>query len=245
MDRIPDRIAGKSVGEIVTADYRTASVFTRYGIDFCCGGQKPIEQATEEAGVSLETLLRDLDDVEKEPGVAERYDQWAADFLADYVVNQFHTYTRNVMPEILEFAATVANVHGDTHPETRVIAALWPKVQGELVMHMQKEELLLFPYIKRLVRSEAEGDTPAPPPFGSAEDLIQQMEAEHDDTGDALAEIEQRSGGYAIPDDACATYKALYSLLREFDEATKKHVHLENNILFPKTIRLERSLRAV
>jgi regulator of cell morphogenesis and NO signaling len=149
-----------------------------------------------------------------------------------------------MLPRITEYAATVVEVHGDAHPETRAIAAIWPQVKGELAMHMQKEELLLFPYIKRLVRHEAEGTVPPAPPFGSAEELVQQMEAEHDETGDALAEIEQLSDGYTIPDDACNTYRALYSFLKELDEATKKHVHLENNILFPKAIEMERSLRA-
>lgn len=241
---ITNGIAGKMVGEIVAADYRTASVFDKYGIDFCCGGQTSIDQACLANGVSLESVLQDLEQVEQAPGLIERYDQWPLDFLADYIVNQFHVYTKDMLPRITEYVETVANVHGATHPETVTIAELWPGVKGELAMHMQKEELLLFPYIKRLVQSEAEGTAPRTPPFGSAEDLIVKMEEEHDNTGSALGEMERVSRGFAPPADACPTYRTLYAYLKEFDATTKKHVHMENNILFPKTIELERALPA-
>ncbi len=244
IDTIPNGIAGKNVGDFVVADYRAAEVFDKYGIDFCCGGQTPIEQACLEKGVALESVLRDLEQIERAPGPAERHDQWALDFLSDYIVNQFHAYTKDMLPRITEYVETVVNVHGDTHPETRTIAALWPVIKSELAMHMQKEELLLFPYIKRLVSSEAEGSAPKTPPFGSAEALIEKMEAEHDDTGGVLLEMEQASRGYEPPEDACPTFRALYAYLKEFDAATKKHVHMENNILFPKSIELERALLA-
>jgi len=232
------------VGDFVAADYRAAEVFEKYGIDFCCGGQTSIEQACREQGVALETVLHDLEQIERAPGPAERHDQWALDFLSDYIVNQFHVYTKEMLPRVTEYVETVANVHGDTHPETLTIAALWPALKGELAMHMQKEELLLFPYIKRLVSSEAEGSTPRKPPFGTAAELIEKMEAEHDDAGSVLLEMEQASGGYVPPEDACPTFRTLYAYLKELDAATKKHVHLENNILFPKTIELERTILA-
>ncbi|MBP9501210.1 MAG: iron-sulfur cluster repair di-iron protein [Candidatus Promineofilum sp.] len=244
IDTIPNGIAGKMVGDFVAADYRAAAVFDKYGIDFCCEGQTSIDQACLAKGVALETVLHDLEQVEQAPGLVERHDQWALDFLSDYIVNQFHAYTKDMLPRITEYVETVANVHGDTHPETRTIAALWPELKGELAMHMQKEELLLFPYVKRLVRSEAEGTSPAKPPFGSAKDLIEKMEAEHDDTGGVLLEMERVSDGYAPPEDACPTYRTLYAYLKEFDAATKKHVHMENNILFPRTIQLEQTLLA-
>ena len=241
---IPSEIAGKMVGEIVAADYRTASVFDKYGIDFCCGGQASLDAACLEKGVALEAVLQDLERAEQAPGLVEQHDQWALDFLADYIVNQFHNYTKDMLPRITEYVETVANVHGATHPETLAIAELWPGVRGELAMHMQKEELLLFPYIKRLVHSEAEGTAPKKPPFGSAESLIVEMEEEHDNTGSALGEMEQVTQGFTVPADGCATFQTLYAYLKEFDAATKKHVHMENNILFPKAIELERSLLA-
>lgn len=237
--------AEQSVGDWVTADYRLAAVFDKYSIDFCCGGQKSVGQACAEQDVSPDAILQEVTQVIESPGSGERYDQWSLDFLADYIVNQFHLYTKQMLPQLSEYIETVANVHGESHPETRTIATLWPGVRGELAQHMQKEELLLFPYIKRLVRNQAEGSLPPVPPFGSARELVEAMEAEHDNTGDALHEIETLSAGYTPPADACTTYRTLYTLLSEFDAATKKHIHLENNILFPKAIKLEEMMRAI
>jgi regulator of cell morphogenesis and NO signaling len=234
----------QSVGDWVTADYRLATVFDKYGIDFCCGGQKPVAEACAEQGVSPDAILLEVDKVSEAPGSGERYDEWALDFLADYIVNQFHIYTKKMLPQLSEYVDTVANVHGEAHPETRAIADLWPGVRGELAQHMQKEELMLFPYIKRLVQCRADGAVPPVPPFGSVRALVDMMEAEHDATGGALHQIEALSDGYTPPADACPTYETLYALLREFDAATKKHIHLENNVLFPKAVELEESLRA-
>lgn len=231
--------AEQSVGSWVTADYRLAAVFEKYGIDYCCGGQKPVGQACAEQGISPNNILREVAKITEMPGSGERYDQWSLDFLADYIVNQFHLYTKKILPRLSETIETVAQVHGESHPETLTIAALWPEVQGELARHMQKEELLLFPYIKRLVRSQAEVSAPSLPPFDSAQKLIETMEKEHDETGDVLHKIATLSNNYTPPEDACPTFHTLYALLKEFEAATKKHIHLENNILFPKTIELE------
>ncbi len=216
----------QSVGAWVTADYRLAALFERNGIDFCCGGDKPLSQACAEHGVDLETLLAETRQITATANGGEQYDQWTLDFLADYIVNQFHRYTKGMLPQLSDYIETVANVHGETHPETRTIAALWPAVRDELAQHMQKEELLLFPYIKRIVRAQAEGDMPPVPPFGSARVLIEAMEAEHDETGDALHQIDALSNNYTPPEDACPTFQTLYALLKEFDAATKKHIHL-------------------
>lgn len=234
----------QAVADWVTADFRFAAVFEKYGIDYCCGGQKPVGDACAEQAVSPDTILREVEQVTAGPGSAERYDQWALDFLADYIVNQFHHYTKDMLPRLSETVETVANAHGENHPETLAIAGLWPAVRGELAQHMQKEELLLFPYIKRLVRGRAEGGVLPVPPFGSAHKLIETMEAEHDQTGGALHQIAELSDGYTPPADACPTFRRLYTLLNEFDAVTKKHIHLENNILFPKAIELEETVRA-
>ncbi len=227
--------ADQSVGDWVTADYRFAAVFEKYGIDFCCGGQKLVREACAGRGVSPETILREVTQVAAVPGRDERYDRWSPDFLADYIVNEFHNYTKEALPQIGDYLTAVVEAHGVAHPETKTIAGLWAGVQAELALHMQKEELLLFPYIRRLVRSGAAKK----PPFGSAQALIAEMEAEHEATGDALAQIAHHSDSYTPPADACPTYRTLYALLQEFDAATKKHVHLENNILFPKAVGLE------
>ncbi|MBX7236522.1 MAG: DUF542 domain-containing protein [Caldilineales bacterium] len=240
--RFPHLTPTQSVGAWVTADYRLAALFQRHGIDFCCGGDKPLSQACAEQGIGLETLLDEARQVTATADGSEQYDRWTLDFLADYIINQFHAANRQTMPQIADYAATVAQVHGAAHPETIAIANLWPRVQGEMGMHMQREELLVFPYIKRLARSQEEGTAPKPLASGSLPELLDTLEAEHDATGDALAEMARLSDGYTPPADACPTFRTLYALLGQFDAATKKHVHLENNILFPKALRLEEAL---
>lgn len=222
-----------SVGEWVAADFRLASVFSRYGIDFCCGGSMPVGQACAEKGLSVETVLQEAQLVRETPGIAEQYNQWPLGFLADYIVNQFHTYTREMLEQIARYADAVAHAHGASHPETVTIAALWLRLRDSMLAHLRDEEELLFPYIKQLAQGQG-----AAPDSGSAQALIKQMEGEHEEVGAILAELAQLSGGYVTPADGCNTYRALYGSLSEFDATTKKHVHLENNILFPKAIGL-------
>jgi regulator of cell morphogenesis and NO signaling len=229
--------AQKTVGEIAASDYRATQVFEKYGIDFCCGGQKGLGEACAEKGLSTGQVLQELAQAAQSTGgPGENYDQWELDFLADYIINQYHTYTKSVLPRVTEFAKKVVEAHGDRHPETLLIAQSWRELGEEMIAHLQKEEQVLFPYIKRIVQGKKEGW----PPFGSARQIIQNMEAEHEAVGESLAEIESLSQGFTPPQDACNTYRALYGYLAEFDQATKKHVHLENNILFPKAISLEK-----
>lgn len=232
-----------TVGNIVASDYRAAEIFQEYGIDFCCRGDVTISQACREHGVSSEALQQALITLTQIPERVEHYDQWALDFLADYIVNEHHAYARKMTPLLRQYAEKVVAAHGEQHPETKDIAGLFEKLSGELAMHTQKEELLLFPYIRRLVQAEKDGRQLPLPPFGSARKLIQTMDEEHAQTGDLLARIEALSKGYAPPEDACNTYRALYAYLKAFDADTKKHIHLENNILFPKTVKLETALR--
>jgi len=227
-------------------DQRAATVFERYGIDFCCGGNRTLQAACEETGVDAGAVCDELERLRTTPqapgGATERFNQWALDFLCDYISNQHHAYLREALPRIEALAQKVAGVHGADHPETREIAHLWPELRGEVAKHTQKEELLLFPYVKKLVNAEGLGEAVEPPKFGSAQALIEEMETEHDGTGGHLARLRELSDGFTPPADACNNYRALYDKLRAFDADTKKHVHLENHILFPKTIRLEEEL---
>ena len=227
------------VGAVVATDYRTADIFTKYGIDYCCGGQKTIGRACTEQGISLEVLMEEVTQTIESGGSSEKYNHWALDFLADYIVNQHHSYAKDMIPRLSAMAKTVVEVHGEGHPELYTIGAIWQTISGELVMHMQKEELMLFPYIRRLVRSTQEGMLIQPPTFGSAAELIHLMEEEHQSAGDQLATLAELSSGFTPPVDACNTYQIFYTYLAEFQAMTKAHVHLENNILFPKTIALE------
>ncbi len=228
----------KSVGEWVAADYRLANVFSRHGIDFCCGGSRPVAEACAEKGISVETLLSEAQGARETSGVGEQYNQWSLDFLADYIVNQFHVYTREMLGQVDQYAGAVAHAHGAAHPETVTIAALWRSLGAQMTAHLRDEEELLFPSIKQLVQRGPAGDLLPSLAPGSAQALIAQMGAEHEEVGDTLAELERLSGGYAVPADGCNTYRALYGSMAEFEATTKKHIHLENNILFPKALRL-------
>ena len=245
MNQYVTDLEGRTVGEVVAADYRAAEIFQRLGIDFCCGGDKPLSEACREHSVSLAELQQELDELAMVPSRGEQYDQWALDFLADYIVNQHHAYARKMTPLLRQYAEKVVAAHGAHHPETITIAQMFEKLSGDLAMHTQREELLLFPYIRRLLKAQKEGETLKTPPFGSAAELIEKMDEEHDETGDLLEQIEALSDNYQPPADACNTYRALYASLEAFADDTRKHVHLENNILFPKAIQLEETLRAV
>ena len=227
-----------TVGEWVAADFRLASVFNRHGIDFCCGGGLPVQQACAEQGISLASVLQEAQLVRETPGIAEQYNQWPLDFLADYIVNQFHTYTRDMLGQIVGYADAVAHAHGAAHRETVTIAALLPGLRDNMLVHLRDEEELLFPYIKQMAQGQASA-----PAFDSAQALITQLGGEHEEVGATLAELARLSEGYTVPADGCNTYRALYGFLSEFDATTKKHVHLENNILFPKATGLEQALR--
>jgi len=234
-----DTFEKQMVGALVAADFRTADVFTKYGIDYCCGGQKTIGQACIEQAIHLETIREEVTKAVESGKLSEQYNHWALDFLSDYIVNQHHHYAKNITPRLSAMVKTVIEVHGEEHSELHTVGAIWQAISGELVAHMQKEELILFPYIRQLVHSTEEGISIQPPAFGSAAELIYLMEEEHQATGDQLAALAELSNGFTPPADACNTYQMLYTYLADFQAMTRMHVHLENNILFPKVIALE------
>lgn len=232
--------ADKTVGAVAAADYRITEVFARHGIDYCCGGDKTIRQACAEQQISPAALLAEITEAVEKGSAVHNYNDWALDFLADYITNEHHAYVHRITPLMNGMMDAVVAAHSDHHPEVLEIQRIWQALSGELIMHMQKEDLMLFPFIKRLVRSQQAGEQVPPPRFGSAAELIEQMEEEHESTGDQLAALSDLTNGFTPPEDACNTFRALYGYLAEFQEKTKEHVHLENNILFPKAIVLEK-----
>ena len=230
-----------TVGELAASDIRKAEVFRKFGLDFCCGGNKTLAEACQEQGISameVESAMSELENTEAP--ASQDFNNWELDFLADYIVNTHHRYVNDTLPILNEISAKVASVHGVAHPEVVEIANLFKGVENELLSHMPKEEQILFPYIKEMVT--AKRDTQAPPPaaFGSIENPIRMMEAEHTSTGDNMKKIRELSGNFVPPEDACASYTYLYNKLEEFEKDLHQHIHLENNILFPKSIKLEK-----
>lgn len=244
--KITKRITGENeetMGEIATKDLRKAQVFKKYGLDFCCGGKKTVKEACAEKGLDVTKVEQELQAADKMP--ASRpipYSDWSLDFLADYIVNTHHSYVSKTLPDLLAYSEKVKNVHGNQHPELLRINQLVNDVNTELTTHMVKEERVLFPYIKALVAAQANGQPIQQSHFGTVQNPINMMEMEHEMVGKNLEEIRVLTQNYLLPADGCASYSLLYKMLDEFEDDLHLHIHLENNILFPKALDLEKKL---
>ncbi|QEC69204.1 iron-sulfur cluster repair di-iron protein [Panacibacter ginsenosidivorans] len=233
----------ETLGQIAAKDLRKAQIFKKYGLDFCCGGKKTVKQACADKGLDVTKIEQELQHADKYFSTRPLpYNDWSLDFLADYIVNTHHSYVKKSLPEIQGYAAKVAQVHGDKHPELLAIHQLVEEIKAELSAHMIKEENILFPYIKELVTSKNNAQTMHVAHFGTIQNPIAMMEMEHELVGKNLEEIRTLSNNYALPQDACASYSLLYRMLDEFEDDLHTHVHLENNILFPKALEFEKQL---
>jgi regulator of cell morphogenesis and NO signaling len=228
-----------TIRDIVAENFRAAAVFQKYGLDFCCRGNRRVTDACAEQGISPDVIFNDLAKIETREDTVPRFNAWEPDFLIDYILNNHHHYIRVMLPILYLHTKKIADVHGERHPELLEVASYFAKIGQELEMHMRKEEHVLFPYIKSLVASRRVGMIPAAPPFGSVRNPIAMMEAEHQTAGDEMAMIRTLTNNYTPPDDACTTYRVTFQELEEFEQDLHRHVHLENNILFPKAVALE------
>lgn len=232
-----------TLSEIVNKDFRTAQIFEKYNLDFCCRGNKSLSEACNEKGLKSENVFSELQNISVNNAANSiRYDEWELDFLIDYIINNHHNYIRSITPLISSLAGKVVSAHGKNHPEVIKIAEIFSTLGKELSQHLMKEEQILFPYIKNLVKIKNNNSKYEPPYFSSVENPIRMMEAEHTAAADEMYEIRNLSKNYLIPSDACNTFKVFYKELKEFEEDLHKHVYLENNILFPKSIELEKEL---
>jgi regulator of cell morphogenesis and NO signaling len=233
-----------TIRNLVADDFRAASVFERHGIDFCCGGNRPVADACRELGVDITAVEAELEAAlaPAQPGLP-RFNTWELDFLTGYIVSNHHGYLREAIPTLRAHTRKVAEVHGEHHPEVKVIADRFETIAADLTRHMAKEEQMLFPYINGLAAAGRGGAVPLAP-FGEVANPIQMMEIEHQAAGDEMAAIRQLSGGYTTPSDACTTFRVTYQELQAFEADLHQHVHLENNILFPKALLLERRVRS-
>lgn len=232
-----------TIKSIVTNDFRAAAIFEKYSLDFCCKGGVTIDQACSERNIDATSVYAELAQLastshENEP----HFSEWPIDEMIDYIVNVHHKYVRESTPVICAHTQKVATVHGNNHAEVIEIARHFGTVAEDLRRHMMCEEQVLFPYIKSLVRAKRNGGTIIPPPFGTAQNPIRVMEAEHRAAGDELYEVRSLSKNYIPPEDACTTYRVSFKELQQFEQDLHQHVHLENNILFPKAIALEQEL---
>lgn len=231
----------RTVADLVAEDYRKAAVFKKYGIDFCCGGGRTVAAVCEKKGLDYETLAAELHAVAQTPPVRDDAGR-DLDELTRHIVGTHHAYVREKSPMIREFMAKVARVHGHANPEVVRIAECFEAVAAELDAHMMKEEQVLFPWIERMAEARREGRRLERPFFGTVQNPIRMMEAEHEEAGDLMKEIRRLSDDFTPPDHACNTYRVAYFMLAEFEADLHRHIHLENNILFPKAAMLEREL---
>lgn len=222
-----------TVGKIVARDYRKAMVFRSNGIDFCCGGNISVEQACKDVGADVNSVLEQLCILDEGESDLPDFNELPLDQLIAFIVNKHHKYTNETLKELEPLVAKVAMVHGGWRPELNEIKEIFGKLKDELVSHMQKEEMVLFPAIISLSRG---GDSS----FcgNSIQHPISRMEMEHDIAGEFMKQIRALSNGFELPKGACATYTVVYKVLKEFEADLHHHIHLENNILFPKALTL-------
>ena len=231
------------IGELVARDYRTASVFKKYSIDFCCQGNRTIEEACEKKNIDTKKVLEDLVAmIKKKSESTTDYQSWPLDLLADYIEKIHHSYVQEKTIEIQPYLDKICSVHGARHPELFAIKDHFYATAGELAMHMKKEELILFPFIRKMVKANQEHASLDKPNFGTVQNPIEMMMEEHSNEGERFRKIEALSNNYTPPEDACNTYKVTFALLKEFEQDLHLHIHLENNILFPSAIELEKRL---
>ncbi len=237
----PVTAAGETVGEIAAKDIRKAEIFKEKGIDFCCGGNKTLKEASEEAGISEEELTSALKAVEARPlSPSQDYNKWELDFLADYIVNTHHRYVKENAETIYGLAQKVAQRHGDAHPELKKLAQGTLHFLEDLLNHTQKEEKILFPAIKAAVASKKDPSANGSREPGFIRQPIMAMEKEHAIAGEDLTYFRKLTNDYALPADACNSYTYLFEKMKEFEEDLHQHIHLENNILFPKALELDK-----
>lgn len=230
----------KQIGQFVAEDFRTAAVFNNYGIDFCCRGQRTVEEVCEKNSIDANELLDKLDAViNSKTDQSIDYKSWPLDLLVDYIEKKHHRYVEAKIPVLLQFLDKLCKVHGERHPELFEINELFTASAGELAAHMKKEELVLFPFVKKMISATLNTGAVEAPHFGTVENPIGMMMQEHDNEGVRFRKIAELSNNYNSPADACNTYKVTFAMLDEFEKDLHLHIHLENNILFPKAIKLE------
>ena len=232
----------KTLRELVLETPAATRVLEKLGIDYCCGGNQSLEQACRAANLPIDQVLDSLEAAELATKPEGKDRDWQQEALADlvaHITSTHHKYTRAEIARVTPLLEKVCSVHGQNHPELHSIQTNFRGLVDELTMHMMKEEMMLFPYIVRMEESVIERQPILPPPFGTVQNPVSMMMHEHDSAGDALRAMRQASGGYAAPADACVSYQTLYRTLAEFEADLHQHIHLENNILFPRAIAME------
>ena len=229
------------IGDFVAHDFRTAAIFTKYGIDFCCKGQRTIDEVCAKDDINETNLLNDLNAVLATKNDSEvDLNSWPLDLLVDYIEKTHHRFVEEKTPIILQFLDKLCGDYGSNHPELFEITELFKGSTEELAPHMKKEELILFPFIKEMMNATKSHSAIGQPAFETVKNPIAAMMHEHEHEGERFRKIASLTNNYTPPEDACNTYQVTYAMLQEFEQDLQKHIHLESNILFPKAKALEK-----
>lgn len=229
-----------TVGDYVAQDFRTAALFSKYGIDFCCKGNRLLADVCDAKFLNVDIIENELAaiiNMKDSDGID--FKAFSPNLLIDYIVEQHHQYVEEKTKPLLFYLEKLCKVHGTAHPELFEINHLFKDGAGALAQHMKKEELLLFPFIKKLASAAKNKQKVESPHFGSVENPIAAMKDDHEEEGERFAKIATLTNNYTPPADACETYKVTYAMLKDFEQDLHKHIHLENNILFLKAKQLQ------
>lgn len=233
----------KTVREVALENPAAARVFERLGIDYCCGGGKSLEEACQAARLNVDEVLDSLDMAAEAARATQTERHWGQEPLSEliaHITETHHKFTRAEIERMLPLLDKVCSVHGKNHPELLEIHSIFRGLAKELTSHLMKEEAVLFPYVIRMEEAVIGKEPILPPPFGTVQNPIVMMEHEHDSAGEALRAMRKASHDYKPPAEACTSYKTLYRALQEFEADLHRHIHLENNILFPRALEMER-----
>jgi len=238
----------RTVRELAIEIPNATRTFEKLGIDYCCGGSRSLSDACAHAHVPLEQAVTELGQgVDLKPG-AKSAEQEVANGtlaqLAEHIVGTHHAYVKQELPRLQQLLKKVVSVHGAARAELAKIQQVFQGLSAELSSHTMKEEHILFPYIVALENAVSNGRPKPRPAFGTVSNPVHMMELEHDSAGAALKEISTLSSNYEPPEGACFSYRTLYAALKEFETDLHQHIHLENNILFPRAIAMESGTEA-
>jgi len=229
-----------TVGEIAAEFPQATREFEKLGIDYCCGGKRTLDEACSQAGISVAEALERLQrGTATRPDSAENWHEQPLADLIDHITSTHHVFVREECPRIEALAAKVVGVHGKRHPELLQVQQVFTALAAELSVHLMKEEQILFPYVTRMEESVLSGEAVPPAMFGTVMNPVRMMMQEHDGAGDALRRLRTITADYFAPEDACVSFRTLYQALRDFETDLHQHIHLENNILFPRAVAMQ------
>ncbi|PYS53169.1 MAG: iron-sulfur cluster repair di-iron protein [Acidobacteria bacterium] len=235
-----------TVRELAVRAPGATRIFEKLKIDYCCGGARTLGVACAVAGVKTDDVWKLLEEV-GQTASSETIDFQTASLteLVKHILDKHHVFTKEEMERLDALTEKVCSVHGQNHPELLRVKSLFQSLCVDLKPHMFKEEQVLFPYIIRLEEAVSRKQTPMPPPFGTVRNPVRMMMFEHDTAGELLRELREATSDYTMPADACISYRTLYQAMEAFEQDLHQHIHLENNILFPRAVEMESLVNSV